>query len=447
MIFEPVVETMDPGERRDLQSERLNELVRYVWDRVPFYRQRLEQAGINPDDKLTVDGLPRLPLTKKTDLRDTYPFGMLAVPRDQVARVHASSGTTGRPIVVAYTVEDLRLFAQVVARSLAMGGAEPGMIHHNAYGYGLFTGGLGVHGGGEHLGMTVVPVSGGMTDRQITLIRDLQPEIITCTPSYALIIARELASHGIAASDISLRFAVLGAEPWTESMRREIDAGLGVRSTNIYGLSEVIGPGVANECVEVREGSHINEDHFLAEIVDRETGEVLDDGEEGVLVLTTLTKKAFPMVRYWTADITSLSRGRCACGRTLVRMAPIKARADDMLIIRGVNVFPTQVGDVLAGIPALSANLQLVATREGELDNLEVRAELTDDTFRSITAEVLSDEVVEADHTLRSLRRQAVSKLRETIGISISVSLVAPGEIPRSETGKLRRVEDHRQLR
>jgi phenylacetate-CoA ligase len=445
VIFEPAAETIDPGERRDLQSERLNDLVRYVWDRVPFYQQRLEQAGINPDKKLTVDDLPRLPLTKKTTLRDTYPLGMLAVPKDQVARVHASSGTTGKPTVVAYTKEDLGLFAHVVARSLAMGGAQPGMVHHNAYGYGLFTGGLGIHYGGELLGMTVVPVSGGMTERQITLIRDLQPEIITCTPSYALNLAQELASQGIAASSISLQFAVLGAEPWTESMRREIDVGLGVRSTNIYGLSEIIGPGVANECVEVREGSHINEDHFLAEIVDRETGEVLDDGKEGVLVLTTLTKKAFPMVRYWTGDITSLSRGRCACGRTLVKMAPVKARADDMLIIRGVNVFPGQVGDVLVRIPELSANFQLVATREGAFDKLEVRVELTDKAFRSITAEVLSDAVVEADHTLRSLRQRAVSMLRETIGISISVSLVAPGDIPRSETGKLRRVEDHRQ--
>lgn len=446
MIFDMHEETMASDERRALQSERISALVRYVWERVPFYRARLEEAGIRPDEPLGVDELPRLPFTRKNDLRDTYPFGLLAVSVRELARVHASSGTTGKPIVVAYTAADLALFARVVARCLAMGGAEPGMMHHNAFGYGLFTGGLGLHAGGELLGLIVVPVSGGLTERQLTLISDLEPDLLTCTPSYALTIAQGLATQGKGPDSISLRLAVLGAEPWTETMRNEIDALLGVRSTNIYGLSEVIGPGVSNECVEVREGSHVNEDHFFPEVVDQETGEVLPDGEEGVLVLTPLTKRALPLLRYWTGDITSLQHGVCACGRTLVKMAPVKTRADDMLIVRGVNVFPTQVGDVLGRLPELASHFQLVVSRDATLDEFEVRTELTEAYFRSIAAEVLSDEVIEADHALRSLQEQAVHLLRETIGVSVKVTLVAPGETPRSEGGKLQRVVDRRSL-
>jgi phenylacetate-CoA ligase len=341
VIFDPEGESLPREDLRSLQSDRLRALIGYVKERVPLYRERL--ADVEPGDIRSVDDLAQLPFTRKDDLRDTYPFGMLAVPREELVRIHASSGTTGKLTVVGYTAADLDLFARVNARSLAMAGAQPGMVLHNAYGYGLFTGGLGIHYGGERLGMTVVPVSGGLTDRQLMLIEDFLPDVITCTPSYALTLAQAFRERGVSPDELSLRHAVLGAEPWTEAMRSEIDAGLGVRSTNIYGLSEVIGPGVSCECVEERAGSHVNEDQFLPEVVDPETGEPVAEGEDGVLVFTTLTKEALPLVRYWTGDVTSLDSEPCSCGRTLVRMGRIKGRADDMLIIRGVNVYPTQV--------------------------------------------------------------------------------------------------------
>ena len=312
MIFEPELETLPREQLRALQSERLRLLVGYVKERVPLYRARL--ADVEPGDIASVDDLRRLPFTRKDDLRDTYPFGMFAVPREQLTRIHASSGTTGKLTVVGYTAADLDLFARLNARSLAMAGAQPGMLLHNAYGYGLFTGGLGLHAGGERLGMAVVPVSGGMTERQLMLIEDFRPDVISCTPSYALTLAQAFRQRGVAPAEISLRYALLGAEPWTEAMRDEIDAGLGVRSTNIFGLSEVIGPGVSCECVEERHGAHVNEDHFLPEVVDSETGEPLPEGEQGVLVFTTLTKQALPLVRYWTGDIASLSSAPCSCG-------------------------------------------------------------------------------------------------------------------------------------
>jgi phenylacetate-CoA ligase len=429
---------------RAKQSERLRALASYVVERVPFYRDAFASAGVAPADIRSVDDLTKLPFTHKSDLRDHYPFGLFAVPREKVERVHASSGTTGKPTVVGYTHADIELFAEVNARSLAMGGAEPGMTLHNAYGYGLFTGGLGLHYGGERLGMTVVPVSGGMTERQLTLITDFRPDVIACTPSYALTLAYELASRGLGPDEISLRFAIVGAEPWSEAMRAEIDAGLGVRTTNIYGLSEVIGPGVANECVEARDGSHVNEDHFFPEIVDPDTGRLLPEGDVGVLVFTTLTKQAMPLVRYWTGDLASLSSAPCSCGRTLVRMSAIRGRTDDMLIVRGVNVFPTQVAEVLARVEELSSHYQLVVSREGTLDELEVHAELTDDFFVTVATDLLSDDVIEADHSLRALRERIADLIKDTIGCSMRVSLVAPGTVPRSDGGKLARVVDTR---
>src|SRR2546423_4594020 len=341
VIFEPELETLPTDQLRALQVERLRAMIARVKERVPLYRDRL--ADVEPGDIASLDDLRDLPFTRKDDLRDTYPFGMFAVPREVIVRIHASSGTTGKLTVVGYTAADVDLFARVNARSLAMAGAAPGMTLHNAYGYGLFTGGLGLHAGGERLGMAVVPVSGGLTERQLMLIEDFRPDVISCTPSYALTLAQAFRERGVAPAEISLGYALLGAEPWTEAMRDEIDAGLGVRSTNIFGLSEVIGPGVSCECVEERHGAHVNEDHFLPEVVDAETGEPLPEGEQGVLVFTTLTKQALPLVRYWTGDIASLSSAPCSCGRTLVRMSRIAGRADDMLIIRGVNVFPTQV--------------------------------------------------------------------------------------------------------
>ena len=427
VIFEPEAETLPRERLQALQVDRLRALIGYVKERVPLYRERL--AEVEPETVASPADLRRLPFTRKNDLRDTYPFGLLAVPRDELVRIHASSGTTGKLTVVGYTAADVELFAQVNARCLAMAGAEPGMVLHNAYGYGLFTGGLGLHAGGERLGMAVVPVSGGMTERQLMLIEDLRPDVICCTPSYALTLAQAFAERGVGPDELSLRYAVLGAEPWTDGMRREIDAGLGVLSTNIYGLSEVIGPGVSCECVESRAGMHVNEDHFLPEIVDPETGDPLPDGMEGVLVFTTLTKQALPLIRYWTGDITSLSSEPCACGRTLVRMERIKGRADDMLIIRGVNVYPTQVEAALLQFPELTPNYRIVVSRSGTLDEAEVEVE--------VGAELVGD---------ASLRSRAEQALRETIGCSFTVTLQAPGTVPRSEGGKLQRVLDRREL-
>jgi phenylacetate-CoA ligase len=429
MIFEPELETMPRAELEALQLERLQRLVPYLREHVPLYRERLEGVEVR-----SLDDLRLLPFTRKSDLRDTYPFGLLAVPREQCVRLHASSGTTGRPIVVAYTRDDVDLFARVNARVLAMAGAEPGMTLHNAYGYGLFTGGLGLHYGGERLGMTVVPVSGGMTERQLGLIQDLRPDVITCTPSYALTLAQGFAERGVQPDEISLRFACVGAEPWTESMRGEIDAGLGIRSTNIYGLSEIIGPGVSNECIEARDGSHVNEDHFLPEVVDAESSEPLPDGQQGVLVFTTLTKQALPLLRYWTGDITSLRREPCSCGRTLTRMALIAGRTDDMLIVRGVNVYPTQVESVLLQVPELTPHYRLVLTRERTLDEVEVQVEVAESHFGHDSAE------------LRALEERVEKLIRETIGTSMRVTLLDPGQGPRSEGGKLARVDDRRAL-
>jgi phenylacetate-CoA ligase len=444
MIFEPELESLPADRMRALQSQRLTALARYVYERVPMYRQRFDAMRIVPDTIRGIDDIARLPITRKSDLRDHYPFGMLAVPRTEAVRVHASSGTTGKSTVVAYTADDIDVFARVCARSLAMAGAQPGMMLHNAYGYGLFTGGLGLHYGGETLGMTVVPVSGGMTERQLTLITDIRPDVICCTPSYALTLAAEFRKRGVSPSDISLRFALLGAEPWTEGMRAQIDAGLGVRSTNIYGLSEIIGPGVSNECVEARDGSHINEDHFFPEILDPDTAQPLPDGGEGVLVITTLTKQALPLLRYWTGDVTSLHRGTCACGRTLVRMGRIKGRTDDMLIIRGVNVYPSQIEGVLARIPELSPHYRIVVSRDGTLDEVEVQAEVGEPLFRAVGAQTLSDDVVAADLRLHKLRAHIAHLLHDTLGVGMRVSLLAPGEGPRSDGGKLNRVVDKR---
>jgi phenylacetate-CoA ligase len=440
VIFEPELETLPREQLRDLQANRLRALVGYVKERVPLYRERL--ADIESSHIASVDDLKRLPFTRKDDLRDTYPFGMLAVPREELVRIHASSGTTGKLTVVGYTAGDLDLFARVNARSLAAAGAEAGMVLHNAYGYGLFTGGLGLHYGGERLRMTVVPVSGGLTDRQLMLIEDLRPDVIACTPSYALTLAQAFRERDVAPDEVSLRYALLGAEPWTEAMRLEIDAGLGVRSTNIFGLSEVIGPGVSCECVEERAGSHVNEDHFLPEVVDPETGDSVPEGEEGVLVFTTLTKEALPLIRYWTGDITSLTSGRCPCGRTLVRMGLIKGRADDMLIIRGVNVYPTQVEAALLELPELTPNYRIVVSRTGTLDHAEVEVEVSETFLREASSDSLSDELVH----VHELRGRAEHRLRDSIGCSLQVTLSAPGALPRSEGGKLQRVLDRRGL-
>ena len=444
MIYDPERETLERGGLRELQRERLSALAGYVYERVGMYHERFDEVAVRPDQIRSLDDLRRLPFTRKSDLRDRYPFGLFAVPREEIVRIHGSSGTTGTPTVVGYTQADLDLFAELNARSLAMLGAEPGMMLHNAFGYGLFTGGLGFHYGGERLGMTVVPVSGGMTERQLLLIMDLRPDVLACTPSYALTLAQEFGSRGIGPDEISLRYAAVGAEPWSEQLREQIDRGLGVRTSNTYGLSELIGPGVSGECIEERNGSHIHEDHFLPEVVDPESGEPVPEGEVGVLVLTTLTKQALPLVRYWTGDLASLWSEPCSCGRTLARMSAIRGRTDDMLIIRGVNVFPTQVEDVLGRVHELSPHYQLIVSRERTMDELEVRTEASDDFFRSVGIDVLSDDAIAADHTVGALRERVSGLIKDTIGCSMKVSIVAPGSVPRSEGGKLSRVLDTR---
>lgn len=431
---------------RALQDEQLRHMVYYVYEHVPFYRTLFNNHNIKPQDIQSVDDLRKIPFTKKQDLKDHYPFGLLAVPREQLIRVHASSGTTGKATIVCYTRNDIEIFSEVMARSFIAGGARPGMLLHNAYGYGLFTGGLGTHYGGEKLGLTVVPVSGGMTQRQITLILDLQPEVICCTPSYAQTLGEEFKKLGVSPDEISLKYALLGAEPWTDTIRADVDAALGVRSTNLYGLSEIIGPGVSQECIEARSGSHIWEDHFYPEVVDATTGEPLPDGKEGVLVFTHLTREAMPLLRYWTNDITYLSHEPCDCGRTHVKMGAIRGRSDDMLIVRGVNLYPTQVEEVLMSIPEVVPHYQVIVSREGTLDEVEVKVELTEQVFRAIAEEAVADDVIEPNSQIQSLRNSIQQAIRGMLGLNMRVTLVPPSTIPRSEGGKLRRTVDLRNL-
>ena len=425
---------MPRGDLAGLQVSRLQALVRRVDERVPFYRQAFERAGVRSEQIRTLDDIRRLPWTRKTDLRDHYPFGLFAVPRDQVARLHASSGTTGKPTVVGYTRADVQMWAEVCARCLAASGGRPGDVFHNAYGYGLFTGGLGMHYGAELLGMTVVPVSGGNTERQLLLIQDFQPRVIACTPSYMLTLAEAALARGLDPRRLPLRFAVLGAEPWTEAMRRQIERLLPVRAINIYGLSEVIGPGVSNECVEAQQGSHVFEDHFLVEVVDPRSGEPRPPGEVGELVFTTLTKEALPVIRYRTGDLASLDPSPCRCGRTHARMSLVVGRTDDMLIVRGINVFPSQVESVVVQFPELSPHYQLRITRERTLDDLEVLIE-ADPSTRGVGVAADGGAALEA---------RVAERLRGVVAIHIRVSVVPPGSLPRSEGGKLRRVLNER---
>lgn len=429
-MFNPEMESMPLEKLRKLQSERLTALAGYVYQRVPFYQQRMSQMGLKPTDINTITDVSKLPVTYKTDLRDQYPFGLSAVPQEEIRRIHASSGTTGKPTVVVYTAADLELFAEVNARSLYAGGARPGMKMHNAYGYGLFTGGLGIHAGAEKLGMAVVPVSGGMTDRQLMLLQDFQPEVICCTPSYAQTLAEEIHKRGIGIDALNLKYGVLGAEPWTETVREDVENGLGIVATNIYGLSEIIGPGVSQEdCEEKGSGSYIWEDHFFPEILDPETKEPLPEGSDGVLVITTLTKMGMPLLRYWTNDICSLSYDKSG-KRTHIKMSSIKGRADDMLIIRGVNLFPTQVEALIHDIPELEPHYQLVVTKKAALDRVDVRVEVKSEQLEP--------------SQLEGLKSYLMQKIRNNIGLHMDVELVPQGSIPRSEGGKLSRILDLR---
>ena len=430
-MFEPEIETMPRDKINALQLDRLKAIVAHAYANVPHYRASFDAAGVKPDDLKHLEDLARFPFTVKDDLRDNYPFGMFAVPRNQVVRVHASSGTTGKPTVVGYTAEDLDVWTTVMARSLACMGARPGDIVHNAYGYGLFTGGLGAHYGAERLGCTVTPVSGGNTDRQIVLLKDFGARVICSTPSYALNIAERAEASGIDLRDGPLQIGIFGAEPWSEGMRKELDDRLGLLANDIYGLSEIIGPGVAAECAEGRKGLHGWEDKFLFEIIDPDSGEVLPYGKQGELVITTLAKWAQPMIRYRTRDITKLSIEPCACGRSHVRILRVTGRNDDMLIIRGVNVYPSQVEAHLLEVESIEPHYQLVIQREGVMDTMTVEVEAK----KGISVE---------DYP--GIAKRVTNHIKGMVGVSCRTLVLGPGDLPRSQ-GKAVRVRDLRKAK
>ena len=420
------IEIASCDEIEALQLERLKWSLRHAYDNVPFYKTSFDAAGINPDDLKSLSDLSKFPFTVKTDLRANYPFGMFAVPRDQLARIHASSGTTGQPTVVGYTQNDLDIWGSVVARSLRASGLKRGDMLHNAYGYGLFTGGLGIHLGADALGLSIVPISGGMTPRQVRLINDFKPNGITVTPSYALSILDEFAAQGLDPRDCSLDVGIFGAEPWTNAMRHEIEQAFDMHAVDIYGLSEIMGPGVANECIETKDGLHIWEDHFYPEIINPETGEVVAEGEQGELVFTSLTKEAFPIIRYRTRDLTRLLAGTA---RSMRRMEKVTGRSDDMIILRGVNVFPTQIEEALMACPGLAPHFQIELSRPGRMDQMQVMTEASD------TAMGPEDRA--------NAGRELAAAIKQSIGISVKIDVKDVGGVARSE-GKAVRIVDNR---
>lgn len=429
--YHPMLDDAERASRDEimaLQTTRLKKTLQHVYANVPFYKQKFDEAGVHPDDLHSLADLAKFPFTVKNDLRDNYPFSMFAVPREKLVRIHGSSGTTGKPIIVGYTKADIDMWADVMARSIRAAGVRPGMMVHVAYGYGLFTGGLGAHYGAERLGCTVVPISGGMTERQVQLINDFKPDAIMVTPSYMLVLQEGFKKAGLDPQESSLKFGIFGAEPWTNAMRREIERSFNLDATDIYGLSEVIGPGVAQECVESKDGLHIWEDHFYPEIIDPETGKVLPDGEKGELVFTSLTKEAFPIIRYRTKDLTRLLNGTSRPG--MRRMEKITGRCDDMIILRGVNLFPSQIEEILLSMPFCSGHYQLQLTHQGLMDELTVHAEL------------LEHEVDDA--TKATGERHITKRIKDVIGVTTNVVLHYPGEIERSLTGKARRLVDLR---
>jgi phenylacetate-CoA ligase len=424
------IETASRDEIAALQLDRLKWSLRHAYDNVPFHRRAFDEKGVHPDDLKTLADLSKFPFMTKIALRDNYPFGLFAVPRDQVLRLHASSGTTGKSIVVGYTAQDLDNWANLVARSIRAAGGRKGDMVHNAYGYGMFTGGLGAHAGAERLGCTVVPMSGGQTEKQVAQILDFQPQIIMVTPSYSLVIAEEFERLGVKPGDISLKIGIFGAEPWGEGMRAEIERKLGIDAIDIYGLTEVMGPGVACECIESKDGPVIWEDHFYPEIINPDTGEVVADGEDGELVFTSLTKQAFPVIRYRTRDLTRLLP---PTSRAFRRMGKITGRSDDMLIVRGVNVFPTQIEEQILRDKRLSGNYQLVLTRDGHMDNLEVRCEIQRELSAGLSASVSSEIAKELQHHIKTI-----------VGVSTRVTVLHFEGIPRTLVGKAKRVIDER---
>lgn len=435
MIYNEEFETLPREALEALQLKRLQQVVSRVYHNVDFYKKSFDKAGVSPDSLKTLDDIKRFPFTTKQDLRDNYPFGLFATPMSNVVRLHASSGTTGASTVAGYTKRDIETWAELMGRCFVAAGITKNDIIHNAYGYGLFTGGLGAHYGAEKIGASVIPMSGGNTKRQIMILQDFRPTAICCTPSYALNLAEQGRAMGVDMRTLALRVGIFGAEPWSEKMREEIEKALNITAVNIYGLSEIMGPGVSMECVEVREGMHIFEDHFLVEIINPKTGKVLPPGEEGELVFTTLTKEAVPLIRYRTRDISRLIPAPCRCGRTFYRMERVMGRSDDMLIIRGVNVFPSQIEAVMVGIEGLEPHYQLIVDREGTLDTLEVQVELTEKQFAG------ADEV----KVLQKLEKRLIKDMKDYLGITAKVKLVEPQTIQRSE-GKASRVIDKRKF-
>ena len=428
----PDIETASREEMRKLQSQRLSKTVKHAYENVPLYKQRFDEIGITPDDIKSIDDIVLLPQTSKQDLRDTYPYGMFAVPQKDIIRIHASSGTTGKQTVVGYTGKDIAVWSECVARALVAAGATADDYVHVSYGYGLFTGGLGLHYGAEHLGAKVIPASSGNTQRQIRMMCDFKSSVLCCTPSYALYISDVLRQENIPVSELSLKAGIFGAEPWSENMRKEIEARLNIKAYDIYGLSEVCGPGVAFDC-ECQNGMHVNEDNFYIEIVDPQTGKPVPEGEYGEVVFTCITKEALPLIRYNTHDISRISYEKCSCGRTLVRMDRITGRTDDMLIIRGVNVFPSQIESVLLSIGQIEPHYMIIINRINSLDNVEIKIEMSLGAF--------SDKISE----LEQLEHKIKSEIESVLGISAKITFVEAYTLPRSE-GKAKRVIDNRQL-
>ena len=433
MIWNDDFETLPREAIESLQLRRLRQTLERVYATVPFYRTSFEKAGVKPADVKNLADLQRFPFTLKQDMRDNYPYGLFAVPLEQIVRIHASSGTTGKPTVVGYTRRDIDTWTELMARSFAAAGANKGDVIHNAYGYGLFTGGLGAHYGAERIGASVIPMSGGNTKKQLMIMQDFGSTVLTCTPSYSLFLAEVAAEEGIDIRNLKLKVGILGAEPWSEKMRGEIEAKLNIKAIDIYGLSEILGPGVGIECIEAQNGLHVWEDHFIPEIIDPETGEVLPEGEKGELVITTITKEGIPLIRYRTRDITRLTREPCICGRTHARIERLSGRSDDMLIIRGVNVFPSQIESVLFNIKGVEPHYQLIVEREGNLDTLEVQVEVNEQTF--------SDEIKELQELSNKIRKE----IKDLLGVTCKVRLVEPKSLTRSE-GKAKRVIDNRQI-
>ncbi|MGX9136043.1 phenylacetate--CoA ligase family protein [Rummeliibacillus sp. JY-2-4R] len=439
-MYNPEVETLSHGEIQEIQFQRLMETIERVYRNVPFYKEKFDELNIRPSDIKSLEDIKKLPFTKKKDLREHYPTGLFAVPLSEVVRIHGSSGTSGKPTIVGYTKKDIETWSEIVARAIATAGGTPNDVFHNAYGYGLFTGGVGLHYGAEKLGVAVVPISGGNTDRQVTLIQDLKPRGIAGTPSYILNVAEKMEKLGMDPATNGIEYGIFGAEPWTEEMRKTIEEKLDIKAVDIYGLSEVMGPGVAIECHEAQDGLHIAEDHFLVEIINPETLEQVPDGEEGELVITSLTKEALPVIRYRTGDITSLNREKCKCGRTMVRMARVKGRTDDMMIIRGVNVFPSEIERELLKVEQLSPFYQIHLLKKGNMDGVELQVEIAPKLFEEIGGDL--------QHPLATdLKRKIQHSIKNACLISVDVVIKAPLELPRFESKAIRIVDRRNEKR